>query len=306
LTCINPFKGLKNHKEQKMANKKFWLKILAIALVLGMTVAGCSDGSDNGSKDSDNNKKKPILRGVVSIDNMTPVVGETLTAGFEDFFSAVGTATWEWIRGTTTIISGATTNSYTAVAADAGQTLKARVSYSGNEGNEESFATNPVIGIPSTANVSVSIETIVDTTRLASSDKTVFSVNVYLTLSDGVWKFGNTIDYNMVRSWVTMSGTPDVNNLGTRDGEWNFVPFVFVSRPNSSTIPSNVNRQKLRLNYEIYYPQNTGNISISGLTATLDATKLTQMKDYTNVTGSLSAGSPSTASSSEWVPAGNE
>jgi len=285
-----------------MANKKFLPGILAIALVLGMTVAGCSDGSDNGSKNGDNNKKKPILRGVVLINNMTPVVGETLTARFEDFSGAVGTATWEWIRGTTTVISGATTNSYTAVAADAGQTLKARVSYSGNQGNEESFATNPVIGIPSTANVSVSIETIVDTTLLASSDKTEFSVNIYLTLSDGVWKFGNAIDYNMVRSWVTMSGTPDVNSIGGGgNGVWSFGPYVFVPMPNSSTIPSNVNRQKLRLNYSTTYPQSTGNISISGLTATLDATKLTQMKDYTNVTGSLSAGSPQTASSSTWV-----
>jgi hypothetical protein len=265
-----------------MANKKLLLGMLTIALVLGMTVAGCSDGSDN-----DNNYKHEFpLSGIVYIDNMTPVVGETLTAIFQISSTTVGTAAWEWIRGTSTVISGATTNSYTTVAADVGQTLKARVSYSGNEGNKESSATNPVIGIPSTANVSVSIETIVDTT---SSNRTVFSVNVYLTLSDGVWKF-DAVDYSAVRSWVTMSGMPNVNILGIEDGMWNFWPY------------NTGDRQKINLQYTTFYPQNTSHINIPGLTATLDTTKLAQMKDYTNVTGSLNAGSPSTASSSTWVP----
>jgi hypothetical protein len=277
-----------------MVNKKFLLGILAIALVLDMTVVGCDNGS-NGSMDDDD-KYKPSFSGIVYIDNVafgkyssvlwdnTPVVGETLTARFEGS-GTVGTAAWEWIRGTSTVISK--TNSYTVIAADVGQTLEARVSYSGNSNSRQSSATNPVIGIPSTANVSVSIETIVDT---ISSNDTYFSVNIYLTLSDGVWKFGNDgVDYNMIRSWVTMSGTPNVNDLGTGgNGKWNFAPYTY-------------DRQKLRLNYMTHYPQNTGNISI-GLTATLDTTKLTQMKDYTNVTGSLNAGSPSTASSSTWVP----
>jgi hypothetical protein len=281
-----------------MVNKKFWLGILAMVLVFGMTVVGCDDGST----DDDDYEYKPSFFGIVYIDNVafgeysritwdnTPVVGETLTARFEGS-GTVGTATWEWIRGASTVINGATSNSYTVSTADVGQTLKARVSYSGNQGNRESSSTNSVVGIPSTVNVSISIEAIVDATWMASSDRNVFSVNVYLTLSDGVWKFGNDgVDYSMVRSWVTMSGTPNVNNLGIGgNGQWNFGPYTG-------------DRRKLRLNYYTTYPKSTGNISISGLTATLDTTKLIQMKDYTNVTGSVNSGSPSTASSSTWVP----
>jgi hypothetical protein len=275
-----------------MLKKKFWLGMLAVALVFGMAVVGCGDDSN----DDDDDEYKPSLSGIVYIDNVafgrtwdkTPVVGEILTARFEGYGTA-GTAKWEWIRGASTVINGANSNSYTIVTSDVGQTLKARVSYSGSQGSQESSATNQVRGIPSTANVSVSIETIVDTTWMASTNQNRFEVNIYLTLSDGVWNYGNSIDYTMVRSWVTMSGTPNVNNLGTGgNGQWN-------------SVPMSGDRRRFMLSYSTTYPKSTGNITISGLTATLDTTKLTEMKNYTNITGSLTAGSPTVASSSTWA-----
>jgi uncharacterized lipoprotein YehR (DUF1307 family) len=39
-------------KEKKMANKKFWLVILAMVLVFEMTVVGCDDGSTNDEIDA--------------------------------------------------------------------------------------------------------------------------------------------------------------------------------------------------------------------------------------------------------------
>jgi len=270
-----------------MKCKNLWVGMLVMVLVFGMMVVSCDLEKD----DEDDFDNRPSLFGIVQLNNTQPVVGETITATLNAGTGSGGTGipTWEWIRGST-LISGASNNSYTTVSADIGQVIKARLSYSGNQGKLESSATNPVIGIPSTGNVSISIDTIVDTAWFAASDQNRFEVNIYLTLSDGVWNFGNDgVDYSMVRSWVIMSGTPNVNNIGIGSGQWNFGPM-------------NTNdRQKKRLSYSITYPKSTGNISISGLTATLDITKLTQIKDYTNVTSILSAGSPTTVSSSVWV-----
>jgi hypothetical protein len=172
-----------------MEKKKFWLGILAVALVFGMTIVGCGDDSND-----DDDYDLPELVGIVSIVNnnynsiSSTVIGDTLTATFEaGYYSDTsggtvsgagrGTAKWEWIRGASTVINGANSNSYTVVAADVGYTLKVRLSYSESRGSKESVqTTNPVIGIPSTANVSVSIETI--------KYSTSYDVSVYLTLSD--------------------------------------------------------------------------------------------------------------------------
>jgi hypothetical protein len=45
------------NKEKTMTNKKNWLGMLALALVFGMTVVGCSDGSTN---DGDEEKAVPL------------------------------------------------------------------------------------------------------------------------------------------------------------------------------------------------------------------------------------------------------
>ncbi|MDR0312705.1 MAG: hypothetical protein LBI14_03835 [Treponema sp.] len=40
-----------------MANKKIWLVILVMALVFGMAVVGCDDGSKNGGSTEDNSNE---------------------------------------------------------------------------------------------------------------------------------------------------------------------------------------------------------------------------------------------------------
>ncbi len=82
--------------------------------------------------------------GAPTIDDTTPMVGDTLTAdasGIDDADGLTGaTFTWQWIRvsgGTETRIPGATSASYTVVAADAGATLKAEASFTDDGGTEE-------------------------------------------------------------------------------------------------------------------------------------------------------------------------
>ena len=73
--------------------------------------------------------------------NGTVQVGETLTASTSGISDTDGLAdatfTYQWLADDTDI-NGATTSSYTVVAADAGKTIKVRVSFTDDDGNEES------------------------------------------------------------------------------------------------------------------------------------------------------------------------
>ena len=97
--------------------------------------------------------------GVPTIDDTTPVVGQTLTAdpsGIGDVDGLTGaTFTWRWLRvasgGAETPITGATTASYTVVAADVGATLKVEASFTDDGGTAEtveSAATSAVEAAP--------------------------------------------------------------------------------------------------------------------------------------------------------------
>ena len=82
--------------------------------------------------------------GAVTIDDTTPVVGETLSAdasGVDDPDGLTNRSfTWQWLRvsgGTATAIAGASTARYTVVAADVGATLKVRVGFTDDDGTAE-------------------------------------------------------------------------------------------------------------------------------------------------------------------------
>ena len=96
--------------------------------------------------------------GAPTIDDTTPVVGETLTADPSGIGDPDGLTnrsfTWQWIRvsgGTDTPISGATTASYTVVAGDVGATLKVEASFTDDDGTAEtveSAATSAATALP--------------------------------------------------------------------------------------------------------------------------------------------------------------
>ena len=77
----------------------------------------------------------------------TAQVGETLTANTTGISDADGLAnasfTYQWLADDADI-SGATGSSYTVVAADAGKAIKVTVSFTDDEGNEESVTSNAV------------------------------------------------------------------------------------------------------------------------------------------------------------------
>ncbi len=90
----------------------------------------------------------------------TPLFGETLTAGQGTIADADGLPTtfpddyaFQWIRvdgSDETDIPGATSQTYEPVAADAGKTLKVRVSYTDDAGNAESRTSAPTAAVGGT------------------------------------------------------------------------------------------------------------------------------------------------------------
>ena len=101
---------------------------------------GADDAATAAVRDDDN----AAPTGAVTIDDTTPVVGETLTAdasGIDDPDGLTNRSfTWQWLRvsgGTEAPISGATTASYTVADADVGATLKARVGFTDDDDTTE-------------------------------------------------------------------------------------------------------------------------------------------------------------------------
>ena len=74
-------------------------------------------------------------RGTISLSSDAPVVGDKITATLEDLDGGVANKVWQWESSldegerTWSVITGAGSDAYTVVVADAGQVLRAMVSY---------------------------------------------------------------------------------------------------------------------------------------------------------------------------------
>ena len=80
--------------------------------------------------------------GMVTLSSQTPVVGIALTASLTDADGEITGMKWQWassdaMDGTFTPIEGATSNSYTPVAADVGKHLRATAMYTDGHGPEK-------------------------------------------------------------------------------------------------------------------------------------------------------------------------
>jgi photosystem II stability/assembly factor-like uncharacterized protein len=92
---------LQSKGENFMKIKRFWLGMLVIVLVFGMTVEGCEE--ENEPEDV---LSMGPLPGTVTITG-NPYVGQTLTAN-TDNLGGSGTISYEWRRGFSTIATGKT------------------------------------------------------------------------------------------------------------------------------------------------------------------------------------------------------
>ena len=124
------------------------------------TAVAPSGGSTNSLQraDQEDVQENSAASGAPTI-NGTAQVGEILTASTSSIADADGVAnatfTYQWLADDADI-DGATTSSYTVVAADAGKTIKVQVSFTDDDGNEESVtsaATAAVTQPPLTATI---------------------------------------------------------------------------------------------------------------------------------------------------------
>ena len=125
----------------------------------------------------------PDQPGTVRLSSMTPVVGAMLTATLSDPDGGVTGETWQWSRsmtmgGTVMDIAGATSMSYTPMAADEGYYLRATVMYTDGHGSgKEQMATT-------TAAVTTGDPVVVryDTNRNGTIEKSevIVAINDYL------------------------------------------------------------------------------------------------------------------------------
>ena len=158
--------------------------------------------------------------GAVTIDDTTPVVGETLTAdasGIDDPDGLTNRSfTWQWVRvsgGTDTPIAGATAASYKVVDADVGATLKVEVSFTDDDGTDETVvsdetaaATKPVVTVASDGDVTEGSPAVFTLTRTGSTAETLdVAYDVAATAGFGVTTGAATATFPASSSTVQVS-----------------------------------------------------------------------------------------------------
>ena len=102
--------------------------------------------------------------GAPTIDDTTPQVGETLNADITGISDANGltspTFAYQWISNdgsTDTPISGETNSSYTVVAGDVGNTIKVEVTFTDDDGFEETLESAPTAAVVTAATTVVTV-----------------------------------------------------------------------------------------------------------------------------------------------------
>jgi hypothetical protein len=133
----------------------------------------------------------PALTGTVTISG-TAQVGQTLTADTTGLGGS-GTISYQWIRGASTNISGATGSTYELVADDEGQTIKVQVSRADNSGSVTGGPTGAVAAAPTTitlANLAAYLASLpantAETPHTVILDDSI-TINTSDTSTSGVW-----------------------------------------------------------------------------------------------------------------------
>jgi len=187
-----------------MVNKRFWLGMLVLTLVFGMTVVGC-EGEQNTSKDISKETPNTILSVTISLgaDNDTPKVGSSLSAEVKTSKENTYGVSYQWKRGTYIFenISGATSRWYTPTVEDTDKYIKVEVKNSDTTYPIESSAVGPVVDARPGKTPSY------PTNRVSNTNLGVMtsSASGWRTLLTSIESTGDYINLDL--SACTMSGT---------------------------------------------------------------------------------------------------
>ena len=130
------------------------MRNMKLSSALEFTVSGPGTSNQQSPQENSAATGAPTING-------TPQVGETLTASTSGISDTDGLAnatfTYQWLADDTEI-SGATGSSYTMVAADAGKAIKVTMSFTDDEGNEESVTSAATTAVALTGGSTNSLE----------------------------------------------------------------------------------------------------------------------------------------------------
>jgi len=193
-----------------MKNKIKFLGIIALILVIGFTMAACSDPDRP-------EKEPPQLTGTVSISGYAEI-GETLRANTTNL-NGSGTIFYQWKRGGTAIY-GETDNTYVVQTADVGSTITVTVTRSGYLGSVTSAQTITVTDprLPQLiGTVSISGTAEVDQTLTAITTSLGGSGTIYYQWKCGTLNIGTnsstyTVQVTDVGSTITVTVTRSDNS----------------------------------------------------------------------------------------------
>lgn len=157
----------------------------------------------------------------------TPAIGRTLAASTGTWVPAVGTASWQWMRGGVAI-AGATKSTYTVTTADKGHTIQVRLTASRSmyDATTTTSLSTPLIGLAfsSTVPPTISAET-------ASSGRDI------LRAHPGTWKPAATFAYQWYRNGVAIAGeTSSVHYLTDDDTATTLTVKVAGTRSGYTTV----------------------------------------------------------------------
>jgi len=265
--------------------KKIWLGILMLALVFGMTVVGCDDGSpDNNGGETDTTPAAPTgLSGTVdgnSVQLTWQPVENASVYSLEFKKDYESSSNYQ-------AVNDLTSTSYTVTGLDSKTKYNFRVIAQNTKGEKSGYS--PVFSVetsvPKTGTVSISLSTTHRVSTVSGVQNHGYSITVELKLSNGsLWE------------WETSETEP--NTLRSKVQTWvNLTPPSGFSFDNTSVGISGLNTILVRYSSLI----NSSTRPEPNLTAAIDQSKLSEMKGYTNITDSLTLGTPSTASSNAWV-----
>jgi hypothetical protein len=263
-----------------MKNKRFWLGILVMALVFGMMVVGCEDDStDDDEEVVDTTPSAPTgLTGTVDGNSVLltwQAVANATVYSIENKKYYESSSSYQ-------AIDDITSTNITFVELDSNTKYDFRIAAKNSKGEKSGWAYFETVETSNPKTGTVSIKSL-ETTHSVSGTLHNYHITVELELSNGsLWKWTSTeqtLLHTRLQSWT---------NLTPPSG------FIF-----DNTSVGYTDNKIIRVRYSNLL--NSSELAAPNLTVAIDQTKLTEMKGYTNITNSLTLGSPSTASSTAWV-----
>ena len=133
--------------------ESFQVSVIAVRDSLAVVIPGATFGPPLTITILANDGANNLPTGVPTITG-TAQVGRTLTANTSGIADAdgLGTFAYQWVRGADTNIAGATGSTYQPVAADVGDTLKVRVSWTDGGGTAEALTSAPTAPVTAAGN----------------------------------------------------------------------------------------------------------------------------------------------------------